>query len=145
MERKLATLTAMNSALESENEELRERLADQSGNEAEEDLAELQEEFERRLGRADKSIADLRVRAACGHPWSDQCSVSDSATQDRSSRGIRCPGGSAAELLGSRLRYASSHHGGMLVPELRAALECMSAGPRARSITVQSPRNRSAT
>jgi regulator of replication initiation timing len=61
-ERKLATLTAMNSALESENEELREQLAEAAGNDAEEELAELQEEFGRRLGQADKTIASLRVR-----------------------------------------------------------------------------------
>lgn len=61
-ERQLATLTAMNSALQSENEEL--RALGESANDAEEELAELQEEFGRRLGQADKSIADLRVRGA---------------------------------------------------------------------------------
>jgi regulator of replication initiation timing len=63
LQKKLASLSAVNSALHSENEELRQRVeeledAQDSDNE---ERSELQGEFQRRLGQADKQLADLRV------------------------------------------------------------------------------------
>ena len=63
LEGKLATLTAINSALQSESATLRgraeEAAAPSSATEAE--VAELTEEFGRRLGAADRQIAQLQV------------------------------------------------------------------------------------
>ena len=69
MERKIAALTALNSALTVENEDLRsqlENLLDEAdGESTAADLKELQEEFAKRLGAADRNVAELRVR----HAW----------------------------------------------------------------------------
>lgn len=69
MERKLAALTAINSALTVENEDLRAQLeaqlGGQDGESAAADLKELQEEFAKRLGTADRNVAELRVRGSC--------------------------------------------------------------------------------
>jgi hypothetical protein len=66
MERTLAALTAMNSALTVENEDLRAQLEAQldgaDGESSAADLKELQEEFAKRLGSADRNVAELRVR-----------------------------------------------------------------------------------
>lgn len=63
LEGKLATLTVINSALQNENETLRQQLesakAPSSTTDAE--LRELQEEFTRRLATADKTITSLKV------------------------------------------------------------------------------------
>jgi regulator of replication initiation timing len=61
LQQKLAALTAVNSALTVENEDLRAQLEalDEEGTTA--DVTELQEEFEKRLGAADRSVAELRV------------------------------------------------------------------------------------
>lgn len=66
-EGKLATLTIINGALQTENEELRERIAaaDEPTSNAEEELQDLKEEFTRRLGAAQKTISDLK---ACSFP-----------------------------------------------------------------------------
>jgi hypothetical protein len=67
MQKKLASLAAVNSALHSENESLRQRveeLEDEKDSE-EEEVSELQGEFARRIGQADKQIAELRVRVGC--------------------------------------------------------------------------------
>ena len=78
-ESKLATLTIINGALQKENEQLREGLeaAQHPGSLAEEELLDLKEEFARRLGSADKTVAELRVRLCplfgiCCHPWARQ-------------------------------------------------------------------------
>ena len=63
-ERKLATLTAMNSVLQSENESLRDSRSNGASDQAqdiEDEMADLQDEFARRLGQADKNITDLKV------------------------------------------------------------------------------------
>ena len=63
-ESKLATLTIINGALQKENEQLRKGLeaAQQPSSLAEEELLDLKEEFARRLGAADRTVAELRVR-----------------------------------------------------------------------------------
>lgn len=65
LERKIAALTAINSALTVENEDLRSQLEAQldaaDGETAAADLKELQEEFAKRLGTADRNVAELRV------------------------------------------------------------------------------------
>ena len=65
-ESKLATLTIINGALQKENEQLRKGLdaAQHPGSLAEEELLDLKEEFARRLGAADRTVAELRVRPA---------------------------------------------------------------------------------
>jgi len=63
-EGKLATLTAINGVLQSENDKLKQEL-EQARNpttDAEEELAELKEEFAERLGEADAQVAKLKVR-----------------------------------------------------------------------------------
>ena len=62
-ESKLATLNIIHSAVQKENEELRTELeqAQPPGGATDEDLAELQEEFSRRLGSADQTIARLQA------------------------------------------------------------------------------------
>jgi regulator of replication initiation timing len=66
MERKIAALTAMNSALTVENEDLRSQLEAHldgaTGDTSAADLKELQEEFSKRLGTADRNVSELRVR-----------------------------------------------------------------------------------
>ena len=68
MERKIAALTALNSALTVENEDLRsqlENLLDEAdGESTAADLKELREEFAKRLGAADRNVSELRVRHA---------------------------------------------------------------------------------
>ncbi|DBA77123.1 hypothetical protein WJX77_012006 [Trebouxia sp. C0004] len=61
-ESKLATLNIIHSAVKKENEELRVELeqAQPPGGATDEDLAELKEEFSRRLGSADQTIACLQ-------------------------------------------------------------------------------------
>ncbi|GMH35469.1 hypothetical protein BSKO_03337 [Bryopsis sp. KO-2023] len=60
---RLATITTINNALQSENEELRERLdqAEAPKTVAEEELNELREEFARRLGALDRNVAELKT------------------------------------------------------------------------------------
>lgn len=64
-EAKLAALGAINSALQKENgdmcKELQRARSNNPASDAEEELAELHEEFTRRLGQADKTIAQLQV------------------------------------------------------------------------------------
>lgn len=68
MEHKIAALTALNSALTVENEDLRSQLEnfldEADGQSTAADLNELQEEFAKRLGAADRNVAELRVRYA---------------------------------------------------------------------------------
>ncbi|GAB4819793.1 hypothetical protein N2152v2_006839 [Parachlorella kessleri] len=61
-EGKLATLTAINSALQTENDKLRKQLAEAEAPKTKGDaeVAELKEEFARRLGAADRQIAQLQ-------------------------------------------------------------------------------------
>lgn len=61
-ESKLATLNIIHSAVQKENEELRTELeqAQPPGGATDEDLVELKEEFSRRLGSADQTIARLQ-------------------------------------------------------------------------------------
>mmetsp|Transcript_18990 Transcript_18990/g.52955 ORF Transcript_18990/g.52955 Transcript_18990/m.52955 type:complete len:620 (+) Transcript_18990:307-2166(+) len=61
-EGKLATLTAINGMLQSENDKLREDLeiAQNPTTDAEEELAELKEEFAERLGEADAQVAKYK-------------------------------------------------------------------------------------
>jgi regulator of replication initiation timing len=63
IERKVASLTAINGVLRGENEELRQRVAEleDRSNDDDTDLADLQAEFAKRIGQADKQLADLRV------------------------------------------------------------------------------------
>jgi regulator of replication initiation timing len=75
LEAKIASLTAVNSALLVENEDIRQQLMEAlaeaelaegnggggSGDGSAEELAELHEEFARRLGQADRQLAELRV------------------------------------------------------------------------------------
>ena len=62
-ESKIATLTIIHGAVQKENEKLRNELkqARQPATLAEEELVELQEEFSRRLGSADQTIARLQA------------------------------------------------------------------------------------
>ncbi len=62
-ESKLATLNIIHSAVQKENEDLRTELeqAQPTGSATDEDLAELKEEFSRRLGSADQTIARLQA------------------------------------------------------------------------------------
>ena len=62
-ESKLATLNIIHSAVQKENEDLRTELeqAQPAGSATDEDLAELKEEFSRRLGSADQTIARLQA------------------------------------------------------------------------------------
>ena len=73
-EGKLATLTAINSALKSENDTLRQQLDEATApqSNAEEELLELKAEFTKRLGQHEKKIQGLKVlqvvcRATIGH------------------------------------------------------------------------------
>lgn len=70
IERKVASLTALNGVLRSENADLRQRLAEADNGRGEEDeeLADLQAEFATRIGQADKQLAELRVRPPCFAP-----------------------------------------------------------------------------
>jgi regulator of replication initiation timing len=63
IERKVASLTALNGVLRGENEELRQRLAELEESKEDEgsDVADLQAEFAKRIGQADKQLAELRV------------------------------------------------------------------------------------
>lgn len=64
LERKLASLSAMNSALRAENEHLRQRVEEleyEKDSDDEQMVNELQAEFARRIGQADKQMAELRV------------------------------------------------------------------------------------
>lgn len=63
-EGKLATLTAINSALKSENDTLRQQLDEAAAprSNAEEELLELKAEFTTRLGQHEKKIQGLKVR-----------------------------------------------------------------------------------
>lgn len=63
MRASLATLHIIHSAVQKENEELRTELAraQPPGSATDEDLAELKEEFSRRLGSADQTIARLQA------------------------------------------------------------------------------------
>jgi regulator of replication initiation timing len=64
LERKLASLSAINSALHAENENLRQRVEEmeyEKDSDDEQMVCELQAEFARRIGQADKQMAELRV------------------------------------------------------------------------------------
>ena len=62
-ESKIATLTIIHGAVKKENETLRTELkqAGQPGGVTEEEVLELKEEFSRRLGAADQTIARLQA------------------------------------------------------------------------------------
>lgn len=59
-ENKLAAINAINSALQKENDKLRKAAGAAETSDAEADLLELQEEFAKRLGTADRQLADLK-------------------------------------------------------------------------------------
>ena len=64
LERKLASLSAVNSALRAENEELRQRLEefeDEKDSDNEQELSEMQAEFAERIARFDKQLAAAKV------------------------------------------------------------------------------------
>lgn len=68
-ESKIATLTIIHGAVQKENEKLRNELkqAQQPASLAEEELLELKEEFSRRLGSADQTIARLQANTKDAH------------------------------------------------------------------------------
>lgn len=65
LERKLASLSAVNSALRSENEQLMQRveeLEDSKDSDDERELDELQAEFAERIAKSDRQLAAAKVR-----------------------------------------------------------------------------------
>ncbi|GAX84327.1 hypothetical protein CEUSTIGMA_g11749.t1 [Chlamydomonas eustigma] len=84
-EGKIAALNAINSALQKENDKLREEVAKGGAGDgdAEEELEELKEEFQARLGAADRTIETLREEKSRLQQALQQVNVGSSASEAR--------------------------------------------------------------
>lgn len=63
----LATLTAINTLLQKENEDLQKQLDDLRSHPDQADIEDLRREFATRLGQYEKQIAGLKVCVRLGH------------------------------------------------------------------------------
>lgn len=67
LEGKIATLSAINGSLQQELDSLQEQMENLEAAQepSSEELAQLQEEFRRRLATSDRTVSSLKVRVAC--------------------------------------------------------------------------------